>query len=767
MFWTLLLIGLLGVPALHTSGAVSIETVNQLGRYLCFAIAALSLDLVWGYGGMLCLCQFLFFSLGGYAMGMFCAHHGGPEGIIDAVNWGKIPACLFVVYPGGVGESQDQWTVPFFWKPFWNLWTTLILGIVIPGVVAAVIGFFVFRSRVRGVFFAVLTQAIVLAFWLVLCMNNMKLGGTNGLTRFDRIILDSRENISITIMPQKLAEANLEPAAVREAVQKKAMEISQVYLEQVEKKRELLTRHFASPSAVNVDAVPIEVRGSNSAMTIRLARSIHVWKALADFQELMVDDQQSLSDIAEVKIAGYDLNNKNVKLTLYVLTVIVLVAVFLLCRLLMKSRIGRVLIAVRDNESRLRFSGYRPYVFKMLVFGMSGAIAGLGGMLYAPQMKIFTPTNLEPKESIAVVIFVAVGGRATLSGPIFGALAVSYLYSWLTSHSPDAWPIVLGLLFILVTLYLPGGLMGIWQSWISLVIPQKTKQRSTELITSTEEQQKRSEVRAAVVGILAMAVGIYTAGGLWEYTKPWDDGLMAQRNGSSVVVGLILMLVAACAMAQIPAGIGMITGRPWGTTILRWTLVPVIGLSVTVVGWLFFIDTLRRGIAGWGTAGFTRVSDLISTAPHLPVFTLWSAATLFYFHRVVSRQIVGEAATTDSGEDQTAEASHDASAVQDHAKQLARIVAKQKIGPLKGTLDNSLLEVEGVKVVFDGFKALDVADFSVGYYDLNVIIGPNGAGKTTLCDVISGKTPVTEGQISLGGQDITGLSEADIARLGV
>jgi urea transport system ATP-binding protein len=434
---------------------------------------------------------------------------------------------------------------------------------------------------------------------------------------------------------------------------------------------------------------------------------------------------------------------------------------------LMKSRIGRVLIAVRDNESRLRFSGYRPYVFKMLVFGMSGAIAGLGGMLYAPQMKIFTPTNLEPKESIAVVIFVAVGGRATLSGPIFGALGVSYLYSWLTSHSPDAWPIVLGLLFILVTLYLPGGLMGIWQSWISLVIPQKTKQRSTELITSTEEQQKRSEVRTAVVGILAMAVGIYTAGGLWEHTKPWDDGLMAQRNGSSVVIGLILMMVAACAMAQIPAGIGMITGRPWGTIILRWTLVPIIGLSVTVVGWLFFIDTLRKGIAGWGTAGFTRVSDLFSTAPHLPVFTLWSAATLFYFHRVVSRQIVGEAATTDSGEDQTAEASHDASAVQDHAKQLARIVAKQKIGPLKGTLDNSLLEVEGVKVVFDGFKALDVADFSVGYYDLNVIIGPNGAGKTTLCDVISGKTPVTEGQISLGGQDITGLSEADIARLGV
>ncbi|MCH2211572.1 MAG: urea ABC transporter ATP-binding protein UrtD [Fuerstiella sp.] len=767
MFWTLLLIGLVGIPALHASGAVSIETVNQLGRYLCFAIAALSLDLVWGYGGMLCLCQFLFFSLGGYAMGMFCAHHGGPEGVIDAVNWGKIPACLFVVYPGGVGESQDQWTVPFFWKPFWNIWTTLILGIVIPGVVAAVIGFFVFRSRVRGVFFAVLTQAIVLAFWLVVCMNNMKLGGTNGLTRFDRIILDSRENISITIAPQKLAEANLEAAAVREAVEKKAMEISQAYIEQVEKKRQLLTRNFASPPAVNVDAVPIEVRGSNSAMMIRLARSIHVWKVLAVFEELTVAEQQRLSDIAEVKIAGYDLNNKNVKLALYLLTVIVLVAVFLLCQLLMKSRIGRVLIAVRDNESRLRFSGYRPYVFKMLVFGISGAIAGLGGMLYAPQMKIFTPTNLEPKESIAVVIFVAVGGRATLSGPIFGALVVSYLYSLLTSHSPDAWPIVLGLLFILVTLYLPGGLMGIWQSWVSLAISQKTVRSSTGVINSTEAQQDRIDVRLAVVGILAVTFGFSAAWGLGEYARPWDDGLMAQRNGSSVVVGLILMLTAVSALLQVLAGLGLITGRVWGSMILKRTLPISIGLSVTAVGWLFFVGTLRSGIADWGTTGFTRVSELVSTVPHLPVLTLWSAAALFYFHRFLSRQAVRTTVAADAAEDQTDEALPDASAVQDRASQLARIVAKQKIGPSKSTLDNSLLEVRGVKVVFDGFKALDVAEFSAGYYDLNVIIGPNGAGKTTLCDVISGKTPVTEGQVHLGGHQITGLTEADIARLGV
>ena len=150
---------------------IDIETVNKLGRFLCFAIVALSLDLIWGYGGMLCLCQFLFFALGGYAMGMYLAHHGGPEGIIGANGWGKVPACLYVVYPYGVGEQPADAVVPWFWKPFWNLNTTLLLGLLIPGVVAAILGFSVFRSRVRGVFFAVLTQAVVLAFWLVFSMN--------------------------------------------------------------------------------------------------------------------------------------------------------------------------------------------------------------------------------------------------------------------------------------------------------------------------------------------------------------------------------------------------------------------------------------------------------------------------------------------------------------------------------------------------------------------------------------------------------------------
>ena len=137
-------VGLILLPGLYSTNRLEINVLSRLGQYMCYAILAISLDLIWGYTGLLCLCQALFFCLGGYAMGMYLAHHGGPEGIIDANAWGKIPACLFVVYPGEVGQSQADWTVPFFWKPFWSLPLTILLGMIIPGIVAGIIGFFVF-----------------------------------------------------------------------------------------------------------------------------------------------------------------------------------------------------------------------------------------------------------------------------------------------------------------------------------------------------------------------------------------------------------------------------------------------------------------------------------------------------------------------------------------------------------------------------------------------------------------------------------------------
>ena len=329
--------------------SLDIESVNMLGRYVALAILAVSLDLLWGYTGMLCLCQSLFFALGGYAIGMYLAHHGGPEGIIDAAGW-KLPACLYVVYPYAVGEVPSDAAVPWFWKPFYSLPAAVGLGLLIPGLVALVVGYFVFKSRVRGVFFAILTQAFTLAAWLVFCLNNMKLCGTNGLTRF-------------------------------------------------------------------------------------------------------------------VNIAGYDLFHPNVRLCLYFISLLSLVGVYWLCYAIVKSRLGRVLIAIRDNENRVRFSGYKPYQFKVFVFTISAMIAGLGGVLYAPQMGIFTPTNMEVKESILVVIWVAVGGRGSLSGPILGAMVVNLTYNFLTSKWPESWPFVQGAMFISVVLILPDGLISLLRKW--------------------------------------------------------------------------------------------------------------------------------------------------------------------------------------------------------------------------------------------------------------------------------------------------------------
>ena len=446
--------GIVGVPGLYLLGVIGVETVNMLGRYLCFALLALSLDLIWGYGGMLCLCQSFFFSLGGYAMGMFLSHHGGPEGIIDANGW-KLPAGLFIVYPYEVGQAPEEALLPWFWKPFWSLPVTLLLGMLIPGLVAALIGFFVFRSRVRGVFFAVLTQAVTLAAWLVFLMNQMMLCGTNGMNRFDRITTSFTEVIQIDVDAQALTETRIGLPEIQEVLA--------VYQ----------ADHGGSLSQ----------SGHRFTSRPRTFQNID-----ADFSSLEVTTPQGpvkLGDIARLEVAGWRLSDPNVKFALYLVTVVTLLVVYIGCRVMIGARFGRVLIAFRDNETRLRFSGYRPYVFKMSIFAISAMIAGLAGLLYAPQMQIFTPTNLKPVESILVVVWVAFGGRGTLSGPIVGALLVNLLYFYLTGWSTDAWPFLLGGLFVFVVVLMPDGVMGYWNSLIRLLDGQRT-------VSSADEEPNES-----------------------------------------------------------------------------------------------------------------------------------------------------------------------------------------------------------------------------------------------------------------------------------
>lgn len=338
--WASLFVFLVLVPLLYGMGMISPETLNLWGRYGCFAIAALGLDLVWGYTGLLSLCQSLFFALGGYAMGMYLAMHGPLDGP-------GIPRCLYVV-----SSDVSGFQLPWFWRSFGSFPAAVLLGLLVPGLAAFIIGYSTFRSRVKGVYFSILTQAITLGGWLVFCRNSVRLCGTNGLTNF-------------------------------------------------------------------------------------------------------------------VTLAGFDLSKPSVKLGLYIATVILLAVSYLGCKYMVDSRLGRILIAIRDKESRLRFSGYRPTSYKVFVFVVGAALAGLGGMLYTPQTGIMTPTHMTVERSILMVIWVAVGGRGTLSGAILGTLLVNSLYSLLTSHWPSTWLFVEGALFIGVVLFFPDGLMSLWRRWMT------------------------------------------------------------------------------------------------------------------------------------------------------------------------------------------------------------------------------------------------------------------------------------------------------------
>ena len=659
--WTLFLIAVIGIPALYHYDRIGIDYVNLLGQYMAFAIVAVSLDLVWGYAGMLCLCQAFFFCLGGYAMGMYLAHHGGPEGIIDHNGW-KLPACLYVVYPYRVGEAPADALVPWFWKPFWSLWSTLILGALIPGLVAGLIGFFVFRSRVRGVFFAVLTQAITLAAWLVFTLNDIKCGGTNGLTRFDRVILGSHEQVQVQVNPQRLEEFHLSPQQVRPAIDH--------YAE---------TLHDAT------------VSGTDLSYLVTVPRGQHPWNMMEAVQSLTLGQEKGtpirLTDVADVRLAGFLLTDPQVKLGLYIVTVLALGGTFALGRFLIKSRVGRVLMAVRDNENRLRFFGYEPYHFKVFIFALSGMLAGLGGMLYVPQKLIITPHNMQVLESIMVVIWVAVGGRGTLSGAILGALVVKMMYYYFTSQReflwfardwvpdsvyawsiwrPDYWQFVLGGMFVVVVLLLPDGLLSVPGKLVNVW------------------RRRTLTTRRIVLGAVAL---------LWVG-----------------VVGVALHRpLLAC--------------ESLGAALLFFLFMSMLGLVTHKVG---------RGI---GTEE-TPAADA-KLGPD------------------------GSESTNGNGQG-------DVASLQQHLQRVVSLKRERTISiQQRSLLDTELVRVENVKVLFDGFKALDVDEFSIDYYELQVVIGPNGAGKTTLCDVISGKTRSTSGKIFFAKEEITRLLEVDIARRGV
>jgi urea transport system permease protein len=311
---------------------VSNFTLNLFGKFLTYAILALGLDLLWGYAGVLSLGHGVFFGLGAYAMGMHLMLEIGTQSVYqnalpDFMVWNQVK------------------TLPFFWWPFKSAAFTVMAVIAVPALVALAFGFLAFRSRIRGVYFSIITQAFALSAWLVFNRNEMNLGGTNGL---------------------------------------------------------------------------------------------------ADFKTIF----------------GFRLNQMATQRGLYVITAVALVGAYLLCRWITRSRAGKVLVAIRDSETRVLFSGYAPANYKLFVFVVSAALAGLAGALYAPQVGIITPAKMGVLPSIEMVVWVAAGGRGTLIGAVLGAFGVNWMQSWLTTSYPDLWLLFLGALFMGVVLFFPDGVLG-------------------------------------------------------------------------------------------------------------------------------------------------------------------------------------------------------------------------------------------------------------------------------------------------------------------
>jgi urea transport system permease protein len=321
------------VPLLGWFGLVDETHVNKLGRYLCFAIVALGIDLLWGYTGLLSLCQAFFFCLGGYAMAMHLSLSEGGGNVRPEYH--NIPQFFFF-------NNVD--VLPTWWSPFSSLSFTLVAAFLIPAIFAAIFGFTVFRSRIRGVYFSIITQAVAWGAFLLFCRNEMLLGGTNGLTNF-------------------------QPALNR-----------------------------------NIGWI----------------------------------------------------------LFFYLLTCGVLVLLFLLAKHLVNSRLGRLLVAVRDKEMLLNFMAYRPQSIKLFAFVAAAVFAAIGGVLYVPQNGIITPNIMRVEDSIWMIIWVALGGRGRLWGAMVGALLVNYAYSMTTSDMPRAWPFLEGGMFLAVVVLFPSGLVGLW-----------------------------------------------------------------------------------------------------------------------------------------------------------------------------------------------------------------------------------------------------------------------------------------------------------------
>jgi len=323
----------LAVPV-ESAFHVPTYVVALIGKYLCFALLAISVDLIWGYCGILSLGHGAFFALGGYAMGMYLMRQIGDRGVYKNP---ELPD--FMVF-------LNWKELPWYWTGFDIFPFAMLMVVLVPGLLALIFGFFAFRSRVTGVYLSIITQAMTFALLLAFFRNDMGFGGNNGLT---------------------------------------------------------------------------------------------------DFKELL----------------GFNLQEGATRAALFTASALALAGGYLISLFIVRSKLGRVLVAIRDTESRTRFLGYRVEYYKLFVFVVSAMMAGVAGALYVPQVGIINPGEFAPANSIEIVVWVALGGRGTLHGAALGAVLVNFAKTYLTGAAPDFWLFFLGALFVFVTIFLPKGISGL------------------------------------------------------------------------------------------------------------------------------------------------------------------------------------------------------------------------------------------------------------------------------------------------------------------
>ena len=345
---------------------VGSNTITLFGKYLSYALLAVSLDLIWGYLGILSLGHAAFFGLGGYVMGMYLMRQIGARGV-----YGNPELPDFMVF-------LNWHELPWYWYGVNHFWFAAILILLVPGALAFIFGFFAFRSRVGGVYLSIITQSLTFALALAFFRNETGFGGNNGLT---------------------------------------------------------------------------------------------------DFKDIL----------------GFSLASDATRDVLLFLSALALTFGYLLCRYLMRSRLGKVTIAIRDAESRTRFMGYRVEYFKLAIFTVAAMLAGVAGALYVPQVGIINPGEFNPINSIEIVIWVAVGGRASLYGAIVGAILVNYAKTVFTGIFPDGWLYALGLIFVLVTLFLPKGIVGI----IGMIRAKQAERKALAAADAAREAAPAAEPAAA------------------------------------------------------------------------------------------------------------------------------------------------------------------------------------------------------------------------------------------------------------------------------